>query len=88
MTIQFRDETISAGEVELLADGLSDDVSFAWALINLGLRANPPPVDERPSADMIESAFESFERLASGGLVPIGRIEYVDPVRLQERSYL
>jgi hypothetical protein len=76
---ESRDVAMSEGEVELLIDGLSDDVSFAWALIHLGLRANPPAIDEPPSADVVKSAFESFERLRSDGLIAIGRTEYVDP---------
>jgi hypothetical protein len=70
---------LTAGETELLIEGLSDDISFSWALIHLGIRANPPLVDKPPGADVIVAAFESFERLVAGGLVRLGRIEYVDP---------
>ncbi len=73
------DEPLSAEEIELLIHGLSDDLAFEWALIHLGLRANPPAVDESPSAHVIESAFERFDRLSSAGLIAIGRVEYVDP---------
>lgn len=72
------DQTVNAGEIELLIDGLSDDVAFTWALIHLGLRLNPPAVDEPPSAEVITAAFESFDRLCSAGLIAIGRVEYVD----------
>ena len=40
---------LTEGETRLLIDGLSDDVAFVWALIDLGIRANPPVVDEPPS---------------------------------------
>jgi hypothetical protein len=63
---------LSAGEIELLIDGLSDDVSFDWALIHLGLRANPPIDDEPPDAEMISSAFAHFERLHDRHLVRLG----------------
>ena len=42
--------TLSDGEVASLIDGLTDDVSFEWTLIDLGIRSNPPPVDEPPDA--------------------------------------
>lgn len=70
---------LSSGEIELLVDGLSDDVSFSSALIDLGLRDNPPANDVPPSADMIGAAFAYFERLLGHNLVKLGRIEYVDP---------
>ena len=64
---------------DLLIDGLSDDVSFGWALIHLGIRDNPPVQDSPPSGEMIARAFEHFERLVHLGLVKIGRIEFIDP---------
>jgi hypothetical protein len=70
---------LSAGEIELLIDGLSDDVSFDLALIHLGLRGNPPVDDVPPSAETIGAAFAHFERLVGRNLVKLGRIEYVDP---------
>jgi hypothetical protein len=70
---------LSAGEIELLIDGLSDDVSFDWALIRLGLRGNPPLDEWPPSAETIGAAFAHFERLLARHLVRLGRIEYVDP---------
>ena len=73
------DDALSKGETELLIDGLTDDVDFAWALIHLGIRANPPVRDEPPAVEAIAAAFESFERLISRGLVKLGRIEYLDP---------
>ena len=53
---------LTGGEIELLIDGLSDDVSFAWALIHLGLRDNPPLDDVPPNAETIGAAFAHFER--------------------------
>jgi hypothetical protein len=58
------DAESAAGEIELLVDGLNDDVSLVWALIRLGIRSNP---DERPgwkpSQDDLQVTFESFRRL-------------------------
>jgi hypothetical protein len=70
---------LSAGEIELLIDGLSDDVSFDWALIHLSLRCNAPGDDVPPSPGTIGAAFEHFERLLDRNLVELARIEYVDP---------
>lgn len=72
-------EGLSAGEIELLVGGLNDDISFDWALIHLGLRANPPADDVPPNAEMISAAFVHFERLLDRGLVKRGHIAYVDP---------
>lgn len=72
---------LTEGETRLLIGGLSDDVAFVWALIDLGIRANPPVVDEPPSTDAIAAAFGSLERLVGSGLVRIGRIEYVNPAQ-------
>jgi hypothetical protein len=69
---------VTQAEIALLIDGLSDDVSFVSALIDLGIRSNPPAVDEPPNADAIAAAFQSFDRLISAGLVKLGRIAYVD----------
>lgn len=71
-------EGLSAGEIEVLIDGLSDDISFHWALIHLGLRANPPADEMPPSAEMVSAAFVHFERLLDRGLVKLGHIAYVD----------
>ena len=66
---------LSEGEIELLIDGLTDDVSFSWALIDVGLRGNPPDEDVPADREMIAAAFISFERLVELGLVAIGRID-------------
>jgi hypothetical protein len=60
-------------------DGLKDDVSFAWALIHLGIRANPPTIDEPPDATAIAAAFDAFDHLVAEGFVKLGRIDYTDP---------
>jgi hypothetical protein len=70
---------LSAGETALLIDGLSDDVSFEWALVHLGIRGNPASNDEPPGPTDIAMAFASFDRLVALDLVSLGRIEYVDP---------
>lgn len=72
---------LTAGETELLIDGLTDDVAFHAALIDLGIRANPPVVNQPPGVADIDAAFESFQRLVVRGLVTLGRIEYVDPTQ-------
>jgi hypothetical protein len=73
-----RDE-LSLAETELLIDCLSDDVSFNWALIDLGLRANPPDDDVPPSLEMIAAAFARFDRLLTRQLIKLGRVIYADP---------
>jgi hypothetical protein len=73
---------LTKGEIEILIDGLADDVSFLWALIHLGICESPSTLlDEPPSAAAIAAAFESFERLVTAGLARLGRIEYVDPTQ-------
>jgi hypothetical protein len=68
---------LTTGEVQILIDGLSDEVSFTWALVHLGVRANPPARDTPPSPDEIAAAFASFERLVTGGFARLGRMEAV-----------
>lgn len=63
----------------MLIDGLSDDISFSWALIDLGLRGDPPVDAAPPSPETISAAFAHFDRLLDRGLVKIGRVRYVDP---------
>jgi hypothetical protein len=70
---------LSLGEQALLLDAQTDDVSFGWVLIDLGLRGNPPrSPDRRPGAHEIDAAFDALERLQSRGLITVGRIEYLD----------
>ncbi len=69
---------LTAGEIKILVDGLSDDVAFNWALIHLGIGTNLPAQDLPPSADQIATAFTSLERLTVGAFAKLGRIEYVD----------
>jgi hypothetical protein len=65
---------LSPGELALLRDAETDDVSFVWVLIDLGLRENPPSSpDWRPGPSEIESAFRALERLQSRGLIDVGR---------------
>jgi hypothetical protein len=35
------DHDLNPGEIEILIDGLTDDVSLDWALIHLGIMGNP-----------------------------------------------
>ena len=70
---------LTPGELELLIDGLSDDVAFIWVLIHLGIRTNPPPTpDWAPAASDLQDAFASLRRLTDLALIRVGRIEYVD----------
>lgn len=70
---------LSPGEQALLLDAQTDDVSFVWVLIDLGLRGNPPSSpDWRPGVQEIDSAFNTLERLHALGLIEVGRTEYVD----------
>lgn len=77
MAMTANDE-LTAGEIKILVDGLSDDVAFSWALIHLGIGTNLPAQDLPPSADQITEAFSSFERLVLGAFAKLGRIERVD----------
>jgi hypothetical protein len=72
-------DDLTAGEIELLIDGLSDDISFAWALIDLGLRPNPPVENVPPPSEMIQTAFAHFARLVDRNLVKLGKVVYADP---------
>lgn len=69
---------LTDGEVALLIDGLTDDISFDIALINLGIRRNPPARNEPPKAVEIEAAFRSYERLIDADLIRLGRVQYID----------
>ena len=73
------DDALSKGETDILVDGLTDDVSFSWVLIHLGIRANPSPLDEAPQDEAIATAFAHIERLVSRGFVKVGRVEHLDP---------
>lgn len=74
-------DDLTAGEIELLVDGLTDDVSFIWALIDLGLRENPPEADVPPDQQVISAAFRHFDRLLARKLIALGRVSYVDPAQ-------
>ena len=50
---------LTDGEVELLIDGLTDDVAFDMALIHFGIRGNPPDGSEPPHVSQIDTAFHS-----------------------------
>ncbi len=69
---------LTDGELELLVDGLTDDVSFDNALIDLGLRGTPPDRNEPPDAAAVDAAFRSYERLISAGHIRLGQIQYID----------
>jgi hypothetical protein len=69
---------LSDGEIELLIDGLTDDVAFLWVLIDLGLRGNPPERPGPPTTPQVDAAFVALDRLSAAGLVRVGRMEYID----------
>ncbi len=69
---------LTDGEVDVLIEGLSDDVAFVWALICLGLRRNDG-TDEIPTAELVDEAFGHFGRLLDRGLIRLGRMDVVDP---------
>lgn len=70
---------LTPGELEILVDGLTDDVAFVWVLIHLGIRTNPAPTpDWAPGASDLHEAFDSLRRLSELGLIRVGRIEFVD----------
>lgn len=67
--------SLSRGEVELLIDGLTDDVAFVWVLIDLGIHGNPPNTPGPPAATEVATAFQSIEHLVGLGLIAAGRLE-------------
>ena len=71
-------ERLTPGELALLEDAATDDVSFLWVLIDLGLRGNPPESPKPPSRDAVMTAFGSLETLVARGLIAVGRTEYID----------
>lgn len=71
-------EQLSDGEVELLIDGLTDDVAIVWAMIHLGVRSNPPADPGPPTTDDVERTFSALRHLSAAGMVRIGRMEYDD----------
>ena len=70
--------TFTHGEIEVLINGLWDDVAFNWVLIDLGLRGNPPVDPGPPSGEVIDAAFRSLDKLSREGLLKVGHMEYVD----------
>jgi len=87
-------ESVSAREGEVLIDGLTDDVSFVWVLMRLGLMGNPPDDLGPPCMEQIDNALAALSRLSEAGLVKVGHTEYIDggppgrvaPVRHIEES--
>lgn len=71
------EQGLTPGELTLLRDAETDDVSLGWVLIDLGLRGNPPSPDWRPER-VLDDAFTALERLHERGLIEVGRIEYID----------
>jgi hypothetical protein len=68
-----------AGEIQLLTDAETDDVSFDWVLIHLDIGVDHGNrVDWRPTNSDFDAAFMSLARLVDRGLVRVGHVEYVD----------
>src|SRR5689334_14697253 len=70
-------DDLSAGEIRMLVDGLSDDVALVWALIHLDIVDRRGNKNFAPTPAEIAEAFASFERLVNGGFMRIGRTETV-----------
>ncbi len=71
-------QELTPGELEILIDGLTDDVAFDLVLIHLGIRENPPTTTDPPTSQDVEDAFRSLERLCRLSLGRVGRIRYID----------
>lgn len=69
---------LASGEVELLTEGLTDDVAFVWVLIRLGIRENPPEIPGPPSISDVNAAFAILETMTQRGLIKVGHMEYLD----------
>jgi hypothetical protein len=72
------DGELTSGEIEVLINGLDDDISFLWVLIDLGIVENPPGHHAHPSAADVDAAFVSLRRLVDAGLISVGHLEYID----------
>ncbi|HAX82729.1 MAG TPA: hypothetical protein DCY40_09205 [Actinobacteria bacterium] len=70
-------EQLTEGQIEVLIDGLSDDIAFVWILIHLGIRKNPPGTSRPPTRQQILSAFQGLAALVEGGWARLGRIETI-----------
>ncbi len=67
--------SLTAGALDMLIEGLDDDVSLDWALIRLGILQD---VRLPPTQQQIADAFATFDVLIAAGLISLGRVEYVD----------
>jgi hypothetical protein len=72
------DEPLGDGELEILVDGLSDEVAFIYVLSHLGLvdASEAAPGPDRAAA--VEQAIDHLRRLVDRELIQVGRTEYVD----------
>lgn len=77
-TGSVEDPRLTPGEIELLIDGLTDDVAFVWVLILFGITANPPVNPGPPSVADVDAAFSVLETMTRRGLVKVGHLEYLD----------
>jgi hypothetical protein len=69
---------LTEGELEILVDGLSDEVAFRYVLLHLGLAdaLEAPPSTER--SDAVDAAIQSLTRLVDQNLVLVGHTRYKD----------
>jgi hypothetical protein len=78
MSVTVADE-LSEGELNILVDGLSDEVAFFYVIIHLGLleavdEAAPGPTRTR----VVNAAIESLQRLIDRGLLLVGHTRFVE----------
>ena len=71
-------QALTSGEIEVLIDGLTDDVSFSWVLDHLGLRGASLERGGAPSEEEIALVFTALERLTKWALIEVGRIDFID----------
>ena len=69
---------LSSGELELLVEGLSDDIAFVYVLLHLGLRAESPGESHPPSPSDTRTALDTLAGLRAAGLIEVGHMAYVD----------
>ena len=72
-------------EIDVLVHGLDDDVSFDWVLGLLGAEPAEGVTWIRPTAEDLDTAFESLRRLVDGGYALIGRMRFKDADRAGQR---
>jgi hypothetical protein len=69
------DQPLTMGELEILVDGLSDEVAFTYVMDHLELTGarDVPPGPERTAA--VNLAIDALRKLVARGLVEVGHTE-------------